>query len=320
MASAVQRSSRRSAHRALREPPPLSSRRRRAGVVHRARTAATSAAQDSLTRLWRGRCRAAPSSGRTCGTGARSKPHHIVLWPCRCRPHVAWCVLQIICCLLHGADYMLRAAASRVVRGAVCCMLHAVPLQRAEGPEGEVGVLVRREGAGGESDSALTGPVIRIDQCPSFALSAPSCALSAVPVKWEPQAPHRRQRTRRRPRRGAAQPRTVGRSACGPNACRRCSTSTSARWSCTTRRARGRTALQRSAPRCNAALQRRTTTLQLSAPGGTRLYPTAAPMGDRCQLCSRSARRCTPCTRDWPCEPSHTSRCTAMSGALHRRE
>ena len=30
------------------------------------------------------------------------------------------------------------------------------------------------------------------------------------------------------------------------------------------------------APRCNAALQRSTTTLQLSAAGGTRLYRTAA--------------------------------------------
>ena len=77
-----------------------------------------------------------------------------------CGLYVAWCVLQIICCVLQ-----FRAS----LRGAVCCMLHAVPLQRAEGPEGEVGVLVGREGAGGESDSAFTGPLIRIGQCPPFA-------------------------------------------------------------------------------------------------------------------------------------------------------
>ena len=88
------------------------------------RTAATSA-QDSLARLWRGRCRAAPSSGRTCGTGARSKPRRIVLWPCRCRPP---------CCVVRAADYMLHGACCRLyvaccsfarrcaVRCVVCCM------------------------------------------------------------------------------------------------------------------------------------------------------------------------------------------------------
>jgi hypothetical protein len=115
---------------------------------------AATSAQDSLARLWRRRCRAAPSSGRTCGTGAHSKVLRIAPWPCGCRPHGAWCVLQFRVSL----------------RGAVCCMLRAMAWQRAEGPEGQVGVLVGREGARGESDSPA--PLFAL-QAPLFALSAP---------------------------------------------------------------------------------------------------------------------------------------------------
>jgi hypothetical protein len=181
----------------------------------------------------------------------------------------------------------------------VCCMLRAVAWQRAEGPEGQVGVLVGREGARGEADSPA--PLLAL-QAPLFTSSAAFFAC-LLPCRRRGAPRHRMDATDTRP---SAPPRNGGLYIYSACACRRCSTSTSARWSCTTRRA---PLAQRSAPCCSAVLQRRTTTLQRSAAqrgsslshGRTdrRLLPTL--------LSSYATVHAVRSPR--PCAPSHTRRC-----------